>query len=39
MDESVVLDSREEMEQILRAEARGYLGLAGDGQPYVVPFN
>ncbi|MFI5341895.1 MAG: pyridoxamine 5'-phosphate oxidase family protein [Candidatus Methylomirabilales bacterium] len=39
MDEPVFLDSREEMEQILREEVLGYLGLAGDGQPYVVPLN
>ena len=39
MDEPVFIDSREEMEQILREEVLGYLGLAGDGQPYVVPLN
>jgi nitroimidazol reductase NimA-like FMN-containing flavoprotein (pyridoxamine 5'-phosphate oxidase superfamily) len=35
----VFIDSREEMEQILREEALGYLGFAGDGQPYIVPLN
>ena len=39
MDEPVFIDSREEMEQILREEVLGYLGLAGDGPPYVVPLN
>ena len=39
MDEPAFIDSREEMEQILREEVIGYLGLAGDGQPYVVPLN
>jgi nitroimidazol reductase NimA-like FMN-containing flavoprotein (pyridoxamine 5'-phosphate oxidase superfamily) len=33
------IDSREEMEQILREEVLGYLGLSADGQPYVVPLN
>jgi nitroimidazol reductase NimA-like FMN-containing flavoprotein (pyridoxamine 5'-phosphate oxidase superfamily) len=28
-----------EMEQLLRRETFGYLGLAMDGQPYVVPLN
>ena len=31
--------SREEMEEILRQETVGYLGLSVDGQPYVVPLN
>ena len=39
MDEPVFIDSREEMEQILQEEVLGYLGLEGDGQPYVVPLN
>ena len=39
MDEPVFINSRAEMEQILREEELGYLGLAGDGQPYVVPLN
>jgi uncharacterized protein len=38
MDDPVFLDSRVEMEQLLREEVLGYLGLAGD-QPYVVPLN
>ncbi len=38
MDEPVFLESREEMEQILREEVLGYLGMAGE-QPYVVPLN
>ena len=33
------VESREEMEQLLREEAVGYLGLAMDGKPYVVPLN
>ena len=39
MDEPAFIDSREEMEQILREEVLGYLGLAGEAQPYVVPLN
>ena len=39
MDEPIFIDSREEMEQILREEEVGYLGLADEGQPYVVPLN
>jgi hypothetical protein len=39
VDEPVFIDSREEMEQILQEEVLGYLGLEGDGQPYVVPLN
>lgn len=39
MEEPVFIDSRDEMEQILREEVLGYLGLVGDGQPYVVPLN
>jgi len=31
--------SLEEMEEILREETVGYLGLSADGQPYVVPLN
>ncbi len=38
MDDPVFLESREEMEQILREEVLGYLGVAGE-QPYVVPLN
>jgi nitroimidazol reductase NimA-like FMN-containing flavoprotein (pyridoxamine 5'-phosphate oxidase superfamily) len=33
------VESRTEMERILREETVGYLGLAVDGQPYVVPLN
>ena len=33
------LDSREEMEEILRACVWGCLGLCVDGRPYVVPVN
>ena len=33
------IESREEMEQILREETIGYLGLVMDSQPYVVPLN
>lgn len=32
-------ESREEMEQLLREEIIGYLGLSMDGKPYVVPLN
>jgi len=39
MGKPAFIDSREEMEQILREEVVGYLGLSGDGQPYVVPLN
>ena len=39
MDEPTFIDSRKEMEQILREEVLGYLGLAGEEQPYVVPLN
>ncbi len=39
MDEPAFIDSRAEMEQILREEVLGYLGLTADGQPYVVPLN
>lgn len=33
------LDTREEMEALLCEETIGYLGLAMDGAPYVVPLN
>jgi len=33
------IESREEMESILREESVGYLGLSMDGVPYVVPLN
>lgn len=32
-------DSLEEMEKVLREERIGYLGLSGQGSPYVVPLN
>jgi len=33
------LETRREMEALLREETIGYLGLAMDGAPYVVPLN
>ena len=33
------IESKEEMEALLRQETVGYLGLSADGQPYVVPLN
>jgi nitroimidazol reductase NimA-like FMN-containing flavoprotein (pyridoxamine 5'-phosphate oxidase superfamily) len=39
MTEPVFIESREEMERILQEEVLGYLGLAGEAQPYVVPLN
>ena len=33
------IESREEMERILRQETIGYLGLSNDGDVYVVPLN
>jgi len=33
------IESRDEMETLLREEVIGYLGLSMDGQPYVVPVN
>jgi len=33
------IESREEMEAILRETSFGFLGMAMDGQPYVVPLN
>ncbi len=33
------LESRQEMEQILREETVGYLGVSQDEEPYVVPLN
>ena len=39
MDTTAFLESREEIERILREEGLGYLGLSVDGQPYVVPLN
>jgi nitroimidazol reductase NimA-like FMN-containing flavoprotein (pyridoxamine 5'-phosphate oxidase superfamily) len=34
-----LIESRGEMESILRQETMGYLGLSVDGMPYVVPLN
>ena len=39
MEEQEFIESREEMEKLLREEDTGYLGLSLDGQPYVVPLN
>ena len=36
MEEQEFIESREEMEKLLREEDTGYLGLSLDGQPYVV---
>jgi nitroimidazol reductase NimA-like FMN-containing flavoprotein (pyridoxamine 5'-phosphate oxidase superfamily) len=33
------IESRHEMEKLLREELIGYLGLSVDGKPYVVPLN
>jgi uncharacterized protein len=37
MPKKVFIESRDEMETILNEESTGYLGLAMDNQPYVVP--
>ena len=39
MEEQGFIESREEMEEFLRGEEIGYLGLSMDGQAYVVPLN
>ncbi len=39
MSSRTFIESRTEMESILRDETIGYLGLAADGKPYVVPLN
>jgi nitroimidazol reductase NimA-like FMN-containing flavoprotein (pyridoxamine 5'-phosphate oxidase superfamily) len=39
MSSQEFVESRDEMEALLREEAVGYLGLSMDGQPYVVPLN
>ena len=39
MPEHEFIESRPEMEQMLREEALGYLGLSMNGEPYVVPLN
>lgn len=33
------IESRDEMERILRQETIGYLGLSNDGDAYIVPLN
>ena len=39
MEEQEFIESRNEMEQLLREETIGYLGLSFNGNPYVVPLN
>ena len=39
MQEREFVESRQEMEELLRDEVIGYLGLAGEAAPYVVPLN
>lgn len=39
MEEQGFIEARDEMEQLLREEEIGYLGLSLDGKPYVVPLN
>ena len=39
MQEQGFIESRDEMEKLLREEEIGYLGLSLDGKPYVVPLN
>jgi nitroimidazol reductase NimA-like FMN-containing flavoprotein (pyridoxamine 5'-phosphate oxidase superfamily) len=39
MADRAFIDSKTEMDVLLRQEALGYLGLSADGQPYVVPLN
>ena len=39
MEEQGFIESRDEMENLLREEEIGYLGLSLDGKPYVVPLN
>ena len=39
MASQMFIESREEMEEILREEVVGYLGVSLDGAPYVVPLN
>jgi nitroimidazol reductase NimA-like FMN-containing flavoprotein (pyridoxamine 5'-phosphate oxidase superfamily) len=39
MSKREFIESREEMEAILREETIGYLALSVDGQPYNVPLN
>jgi len=39
MEEQGFIESRDEMEKLLREEEIGYLGLSLEGKPYVVPLN
>ncbi|MGZ6202369.1 MAG: pyridoxamine 5'-phosphate oxidase family protein [Thermodesulfobacteriota bacterium] len=39
MEEQGFIESRDEMERLLCEEKIGYLGLALNGKPYVVPLN
>ena len=39
MEEQGFIESRDEMEKLLREGEFGYLGLSLDGKPYVVPVN
>ena len=39
MEEQEFIESRNEMETLLRDEEIGYLGLYADDKPYVVPLN
>ncbi len=39
MEEQGFIESRYEMEELLREEEIGYLGLSLEGKPYVVPLN
>ena len=39
MQEGDFVESRTEMEELLREEVLGYFGLVDEGQPYVVPLN
>jgi len=39
MEEQGFIESRDEMERLLREENIGYLGLSLKGKPYVVPLN
>jgi len=39
MSDQTFLESRDDMEELLQDESIGYLGLAMDGTPYVVPLN
>jgi len=39
MSDQTCLESRDDMEELLQDESIGYLGLAIDGTPYVVPLN